>query len=216
MMLRRLSAEALGTAFLVLAGVGSAIMAATLSQGNDALALLASAIATGCALYVLITVLTPVSGGHINPAVTLAFLITGQITPRAAAAYVAAQIAGGIVGVWVAHAMFGLEIFQFAQIARNGARIALAEFVATFGLIFVIVGGVRNTPAQVPALVGTYIASAYWFTASTSFANPAVTIARIFTDTPTGILPVNAAAFVAAELLGAALAAFFLPRLFSA
>lgn len=215
-MLRRLAAEALGTAFLLIAVVGSGIMADTLSDGNVGLALLANSTATGFGLYVLITTLGPISGAHFNPAVTFAFALMRQISPVMAAAYIAVQIAAGITGVWITHAMFAQEILQVSTTVRTGTGLWFAEVVATFGLLFAIIGGLAHTPSQVPALVGAYIAGAYWFTASTSFANPAVTIARGFTDTFAGIDPTHIAAFVAAQIAGAAIAAFSLPRLFSA
>lgn len=215
-MLRRLAAEALGTAFLLIAVVGSGIMAETLADGNVALALLANSTATGFALYVLITALGPVSGAHFNPAVTLAFALMRQITPGMALAYVVTQILAGIAGVWITHAMFAQEILQASATARTGTALWVAEIVATFGLLFAILGGLKQAPAQVPALVGAYIAGAYWFTASTSFANPAVTIARGFTDTFAGIDPTHIAAYIAAQVVGAGIAAFSLPRLFSA
>lgn len=215
-MLRRLAAEALGTAFLLIAVVGSGIMADTLSGGNVGLALLANSTATGFALYVLITTLGPISGAHFNPAVTVAFALMRQISPVMAAAYIAVQIVAGIIGVWITHAMFAQEIVQISATGRTGTGLWFAEVVATFGLLFAIIGGLAHAPSQVPALVGAYIAAAYWFTASTSFANPAVTIARGFTDTFAGIDPTHIAAFVAAQIAGAAIAAFSLPRLFSA
>lgn len=215
-MLRRLAAEALGTAFLLIAVVGSGIMADTLSGGNVGLALLANSTATGFALYVLITTLGPISGAHFNPAVTVAFALMRQISPVMAAAYIAVQIVAGIIGVWITHAMFAQEIVQISATGRTGTGLWFAEVVATFGLLFAIIGGLAHAPSQVPALVGAYIAAAYWFTASTSFANPAVTIARGFTDSFAGIDPTHIAAFVAAQIAGAAIAAFSLPRLFSA
>lgn len=214
-MLRRLAAEALGTAFLLIAVVGSGIMADTLSGGNTGLALLANSLATGCALYVLITVLGPISGAHFNPAVTLAFAFLRQVPPGAALAYAAAQAAGGIAGVWIAHGMFDIDVLQLSQTGRTGPPLWLAEIVATFGLLFAILGGLRFAPAQVPVLVGVYITGAYWFTASTSFANPAVTVARGLTDTFAGILPAHVPAYLLAQVAGALLAAFFLPKLFS-
>ncbi|MGB7320611.1 MAG: MIP/aquaporin family protein [Albidovulum sp.] len=214
-MIRRLSAEALGTAFLLIAVVGSGIMAETLSGGNTGLALLANALATGCALYVLITVLGPISGAHFNPVVTLVFASMRKITPCAALAYIAVQTASGIAGVWLAHAMFGFEIWQVSATARTGSPQWLAEVVATFGLLFTILGGLRHAPGQVPVLVGAYITGAYWFTASTSFANPAVTIARALSDTFAGIDPAHVTGFIFAQLAGAVIAIIFLPRLFS-
>lgn len=215
-MLRRLAAEALGTAFLLIAVVGSGIMAETLSGGNIGLALLANSTATGLALYVLITALGPVSGAHFNPAVTVAFALMRQIAPGMAAAYIGVQILGGITGVWLTHAMFGQDLWQISATTRSDTGLWIAETVATFGLLFAIIGGLKQAPGQVPALVGAYIAGAYWFTASTSFANPAVTIARGFTNTFAGIDPAHIAAFIAAQVIGAVIAAFSLPKLFSA
>ncbi len=215
MMVRRLAAEALGTAFLLIAVVGSGIMADTLSGGNVGVALLANSLATGFALYVLITVFGPISGAHFNPAVTLAFTMLRQIAPGAALAYVAVQIAAAIAGVWISHAMFGLDILQTSMTQRTGGGLWLAEVVATFGLLMTILGGLARTPAQIPAMVGAYIAGAYWFTASTSFANPAVTIARGFTDTFAGIAPAHILAFILAQILAAVAAALLLPKLFS-
>jgi glycerol uptake facilitator-like aquaporin len=202
----RLIAEALGTAFLLVAVVGSGIMAETLSDGNTALALLTNAIATGVALYVLITIFGPVSGAHFNPGVTLVFALRRAISPAHAAAYVICQIAAGILGVWLAHVMFELPILQASTTARTGMAQWVAEVTASFGLILTILAGLRHAPAQVPALVAAYITGAYWFTASTSFANPAVTIARAFSDTFAGIAPAHVAPFILAQLIGALIA----------
>jgi len=202
---RRLAAEALGTAFLVGTVVGSGVAAARLTD-DTALALLGNTIPTGAILVVLITMLGPVSGAHFNPAVTLAFRLRGEIATRPALAYVAVQIAGGVAGALVAHAMFELPLWQVAQTARTGPGQWLAEVVAAFGLVAAILAGRRFRAEAVPWLVGLYITAAYWFTASTSFANPAVAIARGFSDTFSGIRPVDVPAFVVAECLGAALA----------
>ena len=202
---RRLAAEALGTAFLVGTVVGSGIMADALSA-DDAVSLLGNTIPTGAILFVLITILGPVSGAHFNPAVTMVFALRRDIAAGLAAGYVAAQVAGGILGSLVAHAMFELPVLQVSATVRTGGGQWLAEVVATFGLVAAILGGLRFRPAAVPALVGLYITAAYWFTASTSFANPAVAIARSLTDTFSGIRPVDVPAFVLAELAGAALA----------
>ncbi len=209
----RLIAEALGTAFLLIGVVGSGIMAARLAQGNDAVALLANAIATGCILYVLITTLGPISGAHFNPAVTLAFRIKREITSRDAVAYIFAQIAGGIAGVWLAHLMFELPVFQFSITPRSGSAQWLSEAIATFGLIFVIFAGIRHRHDAVPTLVALYITGAYWFTSSTSFANPAVTLARALTDTFAGINPANVPMFILAQLCGTGFALILLPLL---
>lgn len=203
---RRLLAEGLGTAILLIAVVGSGIMADTLSPENTGVALLANAIATGAALYVLISILGPISGAHFNPAVTLVFGLKKQIPTRTAAAYVAVQIIGGIAGVWLAHAMFDLDILQTSTRARTGSAQWIAEVVATFGLILTILGGIRHDPARVPALVACYITGAYWFTASTSFANPAVTIARSLSDTFAGIAPTDMPMFIVMQIIGALLA----------
>ena len=204
---RRIAAEALGTALLLAVVVGSGIMGERLAGGNDAIALLANTLATGAGLAVLITILGPVSGAHFNPAVTLVFLIRREIGARAAAAYVAAQVAGGVLGVWAAHAMFAQAIWQVSEKLRDGPAQAWSEFVATFGLVLTILGSVRFRPQATPALVGLYIAAAYWFTASTSFANPAVTLARSLSNTFAGIAPGSAPAFMAAQLAGALVAA---------
>ena len=200
---RRLAAEALGTAFLLMAVVGSGIMAERLAGGNVAIALLANTIATGAALAVLICIFGPLSGAHFNPAVTLYFALRREITLPVGVAYVAVQIVGAILGVYAAHAMFGSAIFEVSQKLRDGSAQAFSEFVATFGLILTIAGAIRFRPAATPFLVGLYITAAYWFTASTSFANPAVTIARALTDSFAGIAPHSAPAFVSAQLVAA-------------
>ena len=208
-------AEALGTAFLLIGVVGSGIMGEALAGGNTAIALLANAIATGCILYVLITILGPVSGAHFNPAVTLAFRLRGEITTPTALVYVAAQIIGGIIGVWLTHLMFDLPVWQLSTTPRTGLSQYISEAIATFGLLLMIFGGLKSRPEAVPMLVALYITGAYWFTASTSFANPAVTIARGLTDTFAGIDPAHAPAFIAVQLLTAALATGALAWLFS-
>ncbi|HTC04370.1 MAG TPA: MIP/aquaporin family protein [Xanthobacteraceae bacterium] len=204
--MRRYVAECLGTAFLLAGVVGSGIMAAKLAGGNGALALLCNTLATGTILTVLILTFGPVSGAHFNPAVSIAMALRRQLPPRAAAMYIAAQIAGGIIGVLVAHAMFELPLWQVSATVRTGYGQWLAEFVATFGLILTIFGCAARTPAAVPYAVGLYITAAYWFTASTSFANPAVTIARALSDTYAGIAPAGVMAFIVAQLSGTAAA----------
>ncbi|MGI9395509.1 MAG: aquaporin [Boseongicola sp.] len=212
-MQRRLVAEALGTAFLVATVVGSGIMADRLTD-DAALALLANTIPTGAILIVLITVLGPVSGAHFNPAVTLAFLLRRGITHNLAISYVAVQIAGGLAGSILAHAMFEETLIQMSSTVRTGTAQWLAELVAAFGLVFVILAGLRGKPEAVPWLVGLYITAAYWFTASTSFANPAVAIGRSITDTYSGIRPLDVPAFVIAEFIGAILAVILAGWLF--
>ncbi len=202
----RLGAEALGTFFLLAAVVGSGIMAERLT-GDVALALLANTIATGAALYVLITAFGPVSGAHFNPAVTLAMALRGRIGWGEGGLFVIAQILGGLLGVVCAHVMFEIAPLQIGDQTRTGPAQWLAEAVATFGLVFFIFMAVARRPDSVAMVVGLYITSAYWFTASTSFANPAVTIARAFTTTFSGIAPGDAPAFIAAQLAGAVLAA---------
>ena len=204
---RRLAAEALGTALLLAVVVGSGIMGERLAGGNAAIALLANTLATGAGLTVLIVVFGPISGAHFNPAVTLVFLVRREIGAAAAAAYAAAQVVGGVLGVWTAHAMFAEPIWQVSSRLRDGPAQALSEFVATFGLILTILAALRFRPQASPAAVGLYIAAAYWFTASTSFANPAVTLARSLSDTFAGIAPTSAPAFIAAQLAGALAAA---------
>ncbi len=200
---RRAVAEALGTAFLLAAVVGSGIMAQRLSGGNGALALLCNTLPTGAILTVLILMLGPVSGAHFNPAVSLAFAARGELSARDTAVFIACQIAGGILGVIAEHAMFEIPIWQMSQTVRTGPGQWLAEGVATFGLLLTIFGCLRGAPSSVPYAVGLYITSAYWFTASTSFANPAVTIARSLSDTFAGIAPAGVLAFIVAQLVGA-------------
>lgn len=212
---RRLAAEALGTFFLVMAVVGSGIMAETLAGGNVALALLCNTLATAAILVVLITIFVSVSGAQFNSAVTLVMLLRGEIDSRAALFYVLVQIAAGCLGAVAAHLMFGLESVQVSDTARTGFGQWLGEFIATFGLIATILGCLRFSPGALPAAVGLYIGSAYWFTSSTSFANPAVTIARAFTDTFAGINPAHAPGFIVAELLGAVAASFLFGWLFA-
>ena len=199
---RRLVAEALGTALLVATVVGSGIMAESLTK-DVALALLGNTLPTGAILVVLITIFGPISGAHFNPAVSLVFALKRDLMPRDALAYAAAQIAGGIVGTMIAHAMFALPLLDASLKARTGGAQWFAEGVAAFGLIVTILGGIRFERAAVPWLVGLYITAAYWFTASTSFANPAVAIARSLTNTFSGIRPVDLPGFIAAELCGA-------------
>jgi glycerol uptake facilitator-like aquaporin len=199
---RRLVCEGLGTAFLLAAVVGSGIMAQKLAGGNVALALLGNTLPTGAILVVLILVFGPLSGAHFNPAVTIAFALRRELPWPEAALYIAAQIAGALIGVWTAHLMFELPLWQLSATVRSGAGQWLAEAVATFGLVLTILGCAARTPAAVPYAVGLYITSAYWFTASTSFANPAVTLARSMSDTFAGIAPAGVAAFIAAQLGG--------------
>jgi len=203
---RRLVAECLGTALLLATVVGSGIMAERLAGGNVALALLGNTIPTGAILFVLITMLGPVSGAHFNPAVTLAFLMRREIKLNEALAYVGVQIIGAIMGTLVAHAMFEEILLQTSTNIRNGPAQWLSEGVATFGLVATILGTLRWRPEAVPTAVGLYITAAYWFTASTSFANPAVTIARSLTNTFSGIAPENAPGFILMQFVGAAIA----------
>ena len=202
---RRLAAEFIGTALLLATVVGSGVMGVALADGNDAVALLANAAATAAVLYVLIEVLGPVSGAHFNPAVTLAFRLRGEIGGREAAAYVAVQLIAAILGVLLAHLMFELPLLQPGIRVRTGGAQWASEAVATFGLVLTILLGVRHRPAAVPALVAAWIFAAYWFTASTSFANPAVTVARALTQTFAGIRPDDVAGFVVAQVAGAVL-----------
>jgi glycerol uptake facilitator-like aquaporin len=200
---RRLLAEFLGTGFLLAAVVGSGIMGVALSAGNDGIALLANAGATAAVLYVLIAVLGPVSGAHFNPVVTLALRLEGKIASRDAAAYIALQLAGAVAGVLLAHAMFGQALWQPGNHARTGFGQWLSEAVATFGLVLTILLGARRAPTAVATLVAAYIFAAYWFTASTSFANPAVTLARSLTSSFPGIRAGDVLAFVLFQGVGA-------------
>jgi len=199
----RAVSEFLGTAFLLAGVVGSGIMGERLAGGNVAIALLANTLATGAILVVIILVLEPISGAHFNPAVTLAMSVTGNLPWRDAAAYLGAQIAGAFAGVASVHLMFGLPLFFASSHVRHGAAQLWSETVATFGLLFVIWGCARFRPSSVAYAVGAYITAAYWFTASTSFANPAVTLARAASDTFAGIRPADAPGFIAAQLVGA-------------
>lgn len=202
---RRLAAEGLGTALLVATVVGSGIMAERLTT-DTAMALMGNTIPTGAILFVLITILGPISGAHFNPAVTAVFAIRREIDWPAAGGYVVAQVIGGVIGAIVAHLMFDLPALQLSAHVRTGASQWLSEAVAAFGLVAVILGGLRTRAQAIPALVGLYITAAYWFTSSTSFANPAVTIARALSDTFSGIRPVDAPGFIIAQFAGALLA----------
>jgi glycerol uptake facilitator-like aquaporin len=203
---QRLLAEAVGTTALLATVVGSGIMGTQLAAGNDAIALLANAAATAGVLYVAIVVLGPLSGAHFNPAVTLAMRLRGELDTRATLAYIGVQCVAAIAGVVLAHAMFDLPLLQPGTHARTGAAQWLSEAVATCGLLLTILLGLRARPAAIPALVAAYIFAAYWFTASTSFANPAVTLARALTQTFAGIRPIDAPGFIVAQLVGTALA----------
>ena len=203
---RRATAEAIGTALLLAAVVGSGIMGERLAGGNVALALLANSLATGAVLVALIHAFGPVSGAHFNPVVTLAFATRNALSWKEAGGYLFAQVAGAFAGVAVAHLMFGETVFSVSQYARSGPAQWLSEGVATFGLLAIILGCVRHRPAAVPYTVGAYITAAYWFTASTAFANPAVTLARAVSDTFAGIRPDDVSGFVLAQLVGATVA----------
>jgi len=206
---RRLVAEAVGTAVLLGTVVGSGIMAEALAGGNTAVALLGNTVATGAILVVLILVFGPVSGAHFNPAVTVAFRARGEISSRDSVLYIAVQILGAIAGGWIAHAMFELDIVQVSTNARSGPAQWLSEAVATFSLLAAILGTLRWRPEAVPYAVGLVITAGYWWTASTSFANPAVTIARSMTDTFSGIAPADMPAFIIAQVVGALVAVAF-------
>lgn len=206
MMLQRLTAEALGSALLLAIVVGSGIMGEQLAGGNIAIALLANSLATGAGLFVLIALFSPISGAHFNPAVSLVATLRSELSRIHLPLYVLAQLGGAILGVWIAHAMFGLDLLQTSSKIRTGGSQWWAEFVATFGLVLTILGATRSKdqpPALVAAMVGLYITAAYWFTASTSFANPAVTIARSLTNTFSGIYPGNVFGFIVAQCAGA-------------
>jgi glycerol uptake facilitator-like aquaporin len=199
----RLWGEAVGCFFLFATVVGSGIMAEQLSGGNIAVALLGNTIATGAMLYVLITMLGPVSGAHFNPAVSLVMRLRGDGSWKGLAATIAVQIGAGVIGVWAAHAMFDSPIWQLSQHKRTGIGQWLGEFIATFGLLLTIIGTLRHKPEAVPISVALYITAAYWFTSSTSFANPAITIARSLSDTFAGIAPFDVPGFILAQLAGA-------------
>jgi glycerol uptake facilitator-like aquaporin len=213
-LIRRAAAEGVGSFFLFACVIGSGIMAERLSNGNDAVALLANTLATGAILFVLITMLGPISGAHMNPVVSLVAASRSELRWTDAAAYVAAQLVFGVLGAWAAHLMFDLPVIQLSTKVRTGLGQWAGEAIATFGLILTILGTVRHRREWVPASVALYITAAYWFTSSTSFANPAITIARSLSDTFAGIAPVNVPEFVAAQLLGAAAAAILARWLF--
>lgn len=212
---RRLAAEGLASFFLFATVVGSDIMGETLSGGNNGVALLANTLATGAMLFVLITMFGPISGAHMNPAVSLVAASRGELGWPDTAAYIAAQLGFGILGAWAAHWMFELPALQLSIKPRNGAGQWLGEAIATFGLILTILGTVRYRPKAVAASVGLYISAAYWFTSSTSFANPAITVARSLSDSFSGIAPADVPPFVAAQLVGAACAAVTAKALFT-
>ena len=211
---RRLSAEALGCFFLFGAVIGSGIMAESLSGGNVGVALLANTIATGAILFVLIAMLGPVSGAHFNPAVSLVMAARHQLPWKDVAPYITVQLVGGLLGALAAHLMFDLPLWQYSPKGRTGIGQWTGEAIATFGLILTIIGTARHRPALVPASVALYITAAYWFTSSTSFANPAITVVRSLTDSFAGIRPSDVPAFVVAQLLGAALGAIVGRRIF--
>ncbi|MGE0179645.1 MAG: aquaporin [Sphingomonas sp.] len=213
-MARRLAAEATGAFFLFVTVIGSGIMAENLSQGNEAVALLGNTLATGGILFVLITMLGPISGAHMNPAVSLIVALRRQLLWRDTAAYVVVQLAFGILGAWAAHLMFELPTLQLSVKARTGLGQWAGEAIATFGLILTILGTARHRPQWLPASVALYISAAYWFTSSTSFANPAITVARSLSDSFAGIAPADVPLFVVAQLLGALLASFLARSLF--
>ena len=214
-MRQRLGAEALGSFFLFATVIGSGIMAQNLAGGNVAVALLGNTAATAAMLYVLIAMLGPVSGAQFNPAVSLVMHLRGELTTGQLLAYSGVQIAAGVLGTWAAHAMFGLPIIQISAHLREGPGQWLGEFIATFGLVLTILLTLRHRPASVAASVALYIAAAYWFTSSTSFANPAITLARSLSDTFAGIAPANVPGFVLAQLAGALTAHWFERAMFA-
>jgi glycerol uptake facilitator-like aquaporin len=206
---RRLAAEAVGTALLLATVIGSGIMAQRLAGGNIALALLGNTLPTGAILVVLILIFGPVSGAHFNPVVSMVFALRKELPWRDTIAYIALQVMGAFAGVWIAHLMFELSVWQLSSTLRTGAGQWLAEAVATFGLLLTILGCLRGAVTAVPYAVGLYITAAYWFTASTSFANPAVTVARAFSDTFAGIAPAHVLGFIVAQVFGALSASLF-------
>jgi glycerol uptake facilitator-like aquaporin len=209
-----LAAEGIGSFFLFAAVIGSGVMAEALAGGNVAVALIGNTLATGAILFVLITMLGPISGAHFNPAVSLVFASRGELPWRDAAAFIVVQLIGGVLGAWAAHLMFDLPILQYSIKARSGIGQWTGEAIATFGLILTIIGTVRHRPAWVPASVALYITSAYWFTSSTSFANPAITVVRSMSNSFAGIAPHDVPMFVLAQLIGAAAAALVSRALF--
>jgi len=211
---RAYGAELIGTGLLLATVVGSGIMGETLAGGNVAIALLGNTLPTGAILVVLITILGPISGAHFNPAVTLAMCVTGRMKWKQLVPYFTCQVAGAIIGVWIAHMMFDQSIFQVSSKLRWSSGQWIAEVVAAFGLLFTILGGIRYNAAAIPMIVGLYITAAYWFTASTSFANPAVTVARALSDTFAGISPESVVPFVVAQVAGALLGTFTATWLF--
>jgi glycerol uptake facilitator-like aquaporin len=213
-MMRKLTGEAVGSFLLFATVVGSGIMAENLAGGNVAVALLGNTFATGAMLFVLITMLGPVSGAHFNPAVTLVMRLRGELTTRQGLAYVLVQMAGGILGVWAAHVMFGLPVLELSTKARHGMGQWVSEAIATFGLLLTILGTVKHRHVWVPPSVAFYIVAAYWFTSSTSFANPAITIARSLSNSFAGIAPADVPAFIAAQIVGALAAHFVAFALF--
>ena len=215
MNMRAYLSEFTGTAMLLATVIGSGIMGETLANGNTAIALMGNTIATGSILYVLITVFGPISGAHFNPAVTIAMLISKKISIKDAHIFIGLQILGAGLGVMIAHGMFGLEILQISSKLRQGPSQGFSEVIATFGLILIIFGGLKVRPEAIPALVGFYITSAYWFTASTSFANPAVTLARSLSNTFAGISPNNVFMFISCQFIGMLVALIIIKKIFS-
>ena len=215
MNMRAYLSEFTGTAMLLATVIGSGIMGETLANGNTAIALMGNTIATGSILYVLITVFGPISGAHFNPAVTIAMLISKKISIKDALIFIGIQILGAGLGVMIAHGMFGLEILQISSKLRQGPSQGFSEVIATFGLILIIFGGLKVRPEAIPALVGFYITSAYWFTASTSFANPAVTLARSLSNTFAGISPNNVFMFISCQFIGMLVALIIIKKIFS-
>ena len=215
MNMRAYLSEFIGTAMLLATVIGSGIMGETLANGNTAIALMGNTIATGSILYVLITVFGPISGAHFNPAVTIAMLISKKILMKDALIFIGLQILGAGLGVMIAHGMFGLEILQISSKLRQGPSQGFSEVIATFGLILIIFGGLKVRPEAIPALVGFYITSAYWFTASTSFANPAVTLARSLSNTFAGISPNNVFMFISCQFIGMLVALIIIKKIFS-